>query len=509
MTFIQNTSLLTFTLFTVVYSHNAIADACGLATSPNSSVVCNTSNYVSGSINYLNVDGLTITIDDPSLTILGTSGNAAIRVVGIPGNTNSINFIGNAGNIIANANNRRGVQLINDDTGDNNINFSGGIVSTTGNNGRMIESTTISGNNSIEFSGGLLVSNAGQNSLGLVAYVNGTGNATISISGGEIRQLGVGLSGRNSSAVRASTLGTGYIGYISMSGGSILTNGNASHGLFIPNDSASATVSSRIDFSDGSIETNAQAGRGVFIRQRGPLGSSEINVTGGTVTTNGGNGTAVAIFHENFNGQSIDSIIRFGGNAEVNTSGNLAHGVIIQQSAPNATGIAQIQITGGTVDSTGGNADAVRLESNADHEISITGGQLSAGTGDAAVVQTVSGAGATSSIIIEGNAILNGSRSGRVISTGGANDQITIRGGSLNGSIFTGAGDDTLTITSAANISDVLLLEGGTGSDTLNLQGTNFSGYTPVDLTPNTGKALLNWQNINLQENASLKLSGN
>ena len=94
-----------------------------------------------------------------------------------------------------------------------------------------------------------------------------------------------------------------------------------------------------------------------------------------------------------------------------------------------------------------------------------------------------------------------------LISTGDGVDAVTLSGGSLNGGIDLGIGDDTATISAPTMISQIVSLNGGAGTDILNFNGITLLGFSGADNIAN-GSNITNFETINLNSASTLTLTG-
>ena len=141
---------------------------------------------------------------------------------------------------------------------------------------------------------------------------------------------------------------------------------------------------------------------------------------------------------------------------------------------------------------------------NAPNDITVNGGQISGNitTGAATDRFTINGG------VVGGNVHLgdgsndveiNGGQVVGTITTGNGNDQFNWTGGSIGG-LHAGNGNDNLTVTSGANLSTVIILDGGDDASTKdgdvdNLRFRGVTGTLPI---------LINWEHIRLQDGTRL-----
>lgn len=106
-------------------------------------------------------------------------------------------------------------------------------------------------------------------------------------------------------------------------------------------------------------------------------------------------------------------------------------------------------------------------------------------------------------ILIQSGGKINGD-----IYMGSGNNNYVFSGGSMNGSVYMQDGDSTASITQNADVSNLLLVDGGEGTDSLTIKGQNISLYTRSSADKTLGLDVLNWNVINL-ENSQITLSDN
>jgi outer membrane autotransporter protein len=90
---------------------------------------------------------------------------------------------------------------------------------------------------------------------------------------------------------------------------------------------------------------------------------------------------------------------------------------------------------------------------------------------------------------------INGGQLVGTINTGNGNNQISWTGGSIGG-LRAGTGNDNFTISSGANLSSVIVLDGGGGNDNLRFRGA--TGQLPT---------LINWEHVRFQEGTKLTIA--
>ena len=93
------------------------------------------------------------------------------------------------------------------------------------------------------------------------------------------------------------------------------------------------------------------------------------------------------------------------------------------------------------------------------------------------------------------------------INLGIGNDTMRASGGALVGITSMDAGDDTLTLAAGLNVSQAPQFDGGSGTDTLTVDGLAMRGFTGSNNLAN-GNNLTLWETIHLANAATLQLSG-
>lgn len=91
---------------------------------------------------------------------------------------------------------------------------------------------------------------------------------------------------------------------------------------------------------------------------------------------------------------------------------------------------------------------------------------------------------------------------------GNGNNRYQFSGGTMNGNVYMGYGDDVAIISQDADVSNLSLIDGGAGTNTLTLNNQNISLYTRSSADKTLGLDVLNWNVINL-ENSQITLSDN
>jgi outer membrane autotransporter protein len=253
---------------------------------------------------------------------------------------------------------------------------------------------------------------------------------------------------------------------INIGDGAITSSGGATVSVVTGNG-----TNALVTLSGGTVRnTGTGTGMGILARSSGvpSTGSASVEITGGSVEAAGAAVTA-QITSTN-NNPSAASITMSGGSVEGQTGGLLA--------TTTGLGLAKVQMSGGTVAASGGNADGVFASSRAGtYAVDVTGGTITGGSGNGAAIHTSAAAGGT--VQIGAGAVINAGASGVALRDGDANkDGIDETGGNatittagtVNGAIVLGGGTDSVTVTGGAINGNIT----GDGVDALNLNlGTN------------------------------------
>ncbi|MDF0699399.1 autotransporter outer membrane beta-barrel domain-containing protein [Rhizobium sp. MC63] len=489
---LSSTSLVALAAMLASMPHSAdAANECG---APVGGVVtCSGSSYPSPGISY-NVNGITVVLNNSNLVARKTTaGLGAVYVVG--GGINVNDIVINAllfQSVQATASLTNGLFAVNNGTAGNSIiRMDAGSVTTastgagTGALNAQINNSLGTGNAVITLNGGQ-VTNTGVGGHGVSALNAGTGNAAVTMNGGAVStNTGVGLRaivsnttsfGTASVAISGAsvmtTSGTGVLSQsergnagITMTAGNVTVQGGANPALTAVVNNAAGTGTASIAMSGGTV-TNNGSGDGIFANNKG-TGTYNISVTGGTVT--GGSGTGAAIHAAAASGGTIaigsDAVVnagasgiavsQTGGAATITTAGTVT-GDINLSSAANT-----LSFTGGTIDGniSGGGNTALSFDLGTgsftyDAAYAISGmGSVAMNSGSA----EIGGSLATNTLAVNGGSlILNGAASvssGTTISAG----TLQLGNGGSSGSI---TGDVTNNGTLAFNRSDAYIFDG-------------------------------------------------
>jgi outer membrane autotransporter protein len=254
-----------------------------------------------------------------------------------------------------------------------------------------------------------------------------SGRASVNVDGGTITTTGV------ATTVSANGGAAGANAQVTLNGGQVLNTGTGG-GIIASTAGASGTGNASVVITGGTVQAASTAVQSTIA---GPnnTGTASITMSGGSVLSTAG----VALW------------VRHGGR-----------------------GLAEVQMTGGTVAAAGAsNGDGIFASSNTGaFAVDISGGTMTGGGGTAAAIHVSGGAGGT--VNIGSGAVINAGASGVALRDGDLNrdgvdeigDNATITtAGTLNGSVLLGGGTDTLTVTGGAINGDIV----GGGADALNL----------------------------------------
>ena len=297
--------------------------------------------------------------------------------------------------------------------------------------------------------------------------------------------------------------------------------------------------SATVNVTGGTVTTTElNAGRGdapigllaEVLNTTDPNATARVIVNGTTVSTAGHGASGIMAYTATFNpaGSRVLGGARIeASNLTLTTTGDNANGLQANGSSGNTQPI-DIVLHSGTVTTRGANAHAVWADSSGSGAVTIDlqAGQLAAqGTGahgavaiGPAAVSVNTAAQITSdlgdAINVEGASIgatitmTGGSLQGATAAVRGspASDTFTASGGAINGLTLMGDGDDSVTLQGAVDVTAATQFDGGTGNNTLTIDGAQVRGFTGSN-TPANGVNLTLWQTIQLKNAAKLKLS--
>ncbi len=397
---------------------------------------------------------------DSSITTTGTRAHGAYSMISNANGTGNAEISMTGGDVNSVGS---GLQAENEGSGNATISI-GGDSSIT------VEGTTISrgayshiynpdstGDAVITMSGGEITA-MGENDFGLAAVNKGLGSAIISISGNSniisesstrlvvhaaiqnvLNSSSVGAYMGNGivspleidgKGIRAYTWGTG-LATVAISGGSVTTTGNESYAVGSRSDGGNALI----EITGGSITANdglAISGWTQNNSDRTDLGTKTINISGGTIT-----GGTAAIFNDY--GISTTSI-----------------------SGDTTTLTGDIVLDWGEISTDDQLTTAQTLITDSADTITISGGTI---TGDIYTDGSLTATG--------GNTLSSGAAAGDILAETAGNDTVAIYGGTIAGDIYNGGGNDTLILGGGSVTGD---LYGEENDDTYTISGTTLTG---------------------------------
>jgi hypothetical protein len=344
-------------------------------------------------------------------TVENTSGNSSSYAVG-NGTSGMVTISGGTISVTS------GYAVSNSTTG--TVTISGGTISAT--SGRAIHNQSQS-TGAVTISGGTISA-----TTGVAVYNYSTG--TITISGGTV------------SAITGQAVYNASTGKITVSGTAKVTSANtggAQGTIYISSGGTATDV--RLEITGGTVENTANNGNAVY------------NASPGAVTISGGEvkaTTGLAVCNINAGKVTVS------GTAKVTANTTAASGTIGIGSSGNATA-ARLEITGGTVENTADNGNAVHNQSTG--AVIISGGTVSATTGRAV------SSNSTGSVTISGGTVQ--ATTGTAVYTE-SHGKITVSGTALVTSANTNDSQGTIyTVNHTGDNTDLRLeITGGTIQNT-------------------------------------------
>ncbi|WP_370388475.1 autotransporter outer membrane beta-barrel domain-containing protein [Snodgrassella alvi] len=255
------------------------------------------------------------------------------------------------------------------------------------------------------------------------------------------------------------------------------------------------------EYGSGISAFNGETANAITITQtRGEIKGDQ----NGILATNTGKGSTVITTAANVTGTKGAGIQA----NNINWSDTGAKTDIkVDQTAGNITGgtdgITAVNATGGNI--TVGVAGKVTGGSGAGIATNIPNGIVSYTTEKTAGISNITLNRGADVSAVSGVAIIDGDNDANVILNGGAK---------VAGQINLGKGNDTLTINNGSDISGVTVLDGGNDNDTGPDSSTdklylNTSLRGSSETSRNGEVGIINWEDINLGESATLTLTGN
>jgi hypothetical protein len=296
------------------------------------------------------------------------------------------------------------------------------------------------------------------------------GDATVQAKGGEVKTAGEPLGGNSAIGVLAEVLGPGSgNALVDLNGTKVTTQGSDAYAVMsYTGFGGVAAGSATIRTTNATLETNGANAHGLLAANfsAGNVAPVSVTMTGGSVTTKGGN----------------------------------AYGIYAQA----AGGTADVQVlSGASVSTEGATADAVWITSGSTATVTQRG-TLSSASGDGIDVNGAAG-GAT---ITSSGDIIAPAAGAAVVRGSPAADTFTATAGALQGNTLMGNGADTVNLRGTVDVTQAQQFDGGTGADTLNIDGVSMRGFTGAN-NPANGSNLTLWEAINVQRGGTLTLTGN
>jgi hypothetical protein len=442
---------------------------CGVEAVGPDTVTCPIGSYATG-ITYSNSDGLTLELNGAAITV----GNPGVSVASSAAITDAISITGtNVGTVTTGVDGARGLfSLISNaaSTAAVTVNLTGGDVTTTGNvaAGGLEAQNKGLGNATAQMDGGA-VTIGGADSIGVVSFVNNTASTATStalLTGGLIKHTGVRVAG-----LFAQNTGQG-VALAQMDGGSIITSGlrTAGIGAFCPTAGSTATCTALQ--AGGSIVTTAASSHGIRVFSNGS-GATTTRMDGGTTTITGASAHGL---YAQAGGLSL-------------ASGAISGIAVISASGVDAEGIrTQISLAGAS------------YSVSATDTASVTGG-----SGLGAGIHTVSVADSSGTITVSAGTTVDGSAGTAGILDDAGNTAVTIAGTVL-GNVVLGEGSDALTFESTADLSGIVIMDGGDDVATADgwIDILTFSGSSVALTAAN----VINWENVVVDTGSTVSLIG-
>lgn len=394
-----------------------------------------------------------------------------------------------------------------------------GSVSTQGDDAEALYVLSSASNVTLRAtqSGGSIAT-AGINADGVVAYGNGSAATGVSVvaeqTGGRIETTGgASILGNGSSGLVAQLDGAGTASATQAQGAVINTTGTAGHGMLVSTGLLSGSGTFSIS-QGGSIVTSGTGAAGAIVTVRsGDVTASQTGT--GTITTGGASAHGLSA-------TTLAGAVSVDQRGSIRTDGNGSHGISVS-----ATTDASVR-SEGTVLAQG---NAIVIASSGTARVDVVGASLTSVAGDgidasgAAQGVSITNSGSITATSAGGLVIRGSAAADQIFSSAGTlsgdtdlgtgHDRFSATGGTLAGAVRMGDGDDTITLSGTVNLIPVTQLDGGTGSDTLTLDGVSLRGFTAASndaggnvLTGNNTN-LTGWEIIELLNGSTLKLSGN
>ena len=352
-----------------------------------------------------------------------------------------------------------------------------GDIVTTGDSGRGVYASTSGLGDTLAQMDGGTITTGGADTIGVAAQIlNATSPATATATA--IMNAGtVSTTGEQSHGVLAINSGLGST-VATMEAGDVSTTGFNASGVIAFNVNAAATGDATATMNGGTVTTSNFNNEGVYARNDG-IGAATATMTGGAVSTSGEKGFGVFAWTNNaLSSETATTLVTSG---TVETTGLNATAVRVDTAG---TGLATATVAGDAVVNAGGvDSDGIRTtisQAAATYAVAVDGtASVTGGFGTGAGIHTVSVAGSTGTVTVGANAVVDGSRGAAGIVDDAGNTTMAING-KLLGGISAGAGDDVANLNAGSTITGSVAM--GDGSDVVRIaSGADVSGLTLLD----------------------------
>ncbi len=342
-------------------------------------------------------------------------------------------------------------------TGSTLVELTGGTIAQTAvaGGGTGVSAVTTgngTGSAAVEITGPVTITTT--NGVGVAATAGpggggtGTGAATILMTDGSVSAVGNGLAATNRKE---------GIAAITVQGGSVTAAGTGT-GLLSTVSNAASTADATIDLSGGTIAATG-SGHGASATTSG-LGTADVTMTGGAITTNTGRGISSTITNA-ANTQTVTASIS---NGSVSTTGAAAYGVYANTTGLGAT---DVTMSGGTVTTAAANglySQISNVANASDATVDVTGGAITAGGSGYGALATTNGTG-------DATATMSGAATSIATNTG-AGLAATITNATSTATASASMADGTITAVGGGNGSaGVLAVSAGLGNVSTRMDG--------------------------------------
>ncbi|WP_162183550.1 autotransporter outer membrane beta-barrel domain-containing protein [Halocynthiibacter namhaensis] len=258
-----------------------------------------------------------------------------------------------------------------------------------------------------EANGASEITTAGDNAHGIQAEVDNVASAGIAeaeMSGGEID-----TDGNDAVGVYALNAGLGDATVMLSGSSTIQTDGSFAHGALANITNTNSNANAIVTMGSGVITTVGDGARGVFARQEG-LGNAMATMSGGTIDTTGEHAYGVRAFIRNSASTATASVVMSGGT--INTGDDGSRGLYATNE-----GLGDVTATlngaASVIETTGDNAHGVQAEidnavSTATAAVNMTGGSIATSGVEAAGLYALNLGDGDATVTASGGAISTG-----------------------------------------------------------------------------------------------------